>query len=73
MNARRLTAATLAAAALLVPAVPASATCWVGPVYTCGPMPTDPVTDPLWGPVFFVYNTATLTVLCAAGYTQYCV
>lgn len=68
MNPRRLTAATLTAAALLVPAAPASATCWLGPVYICESQPTDPYV----GEVVLLYNKVLVTALCAAGYTQYC-
>lgn len=68
MNPRRLTAAALTAAALLAPAAPASATCWLGPVYLCEPKPTDPVVREVVG----VYNDALVIALCAAGHTQYC-
>lgn len=46
MNARRLAAAALTAAALGIPAAPAAATCYVGSIDICD-KPTDPYTDPV--------------------------
>lgn len=55
MNARRVAAATLTAAAVLVPAVPASAACYdVFGIDTCD-KPTDPYTDPVTGAVAGVF------------------
>lgn len=46
MNPRRLAAAALTAGAILVPAAPASATCYLGHIDICD-KPTDPYTDPV--------------------------
>lgn len=50
MTVRRLVAAALTAGAVLAPAAPASATCYLGNVDICH-KPTDPYTHPVTRPV----------------------
>ena len=54
MNLRRIAAAALTAGAVLAPAAPAAATCYVGQIDICD-MPTDPYIDPVTGAVVDVF------------------